>query len=67
MPKPKEKACDKSGCHGTATRDDYCGAYVCGTCGAHVGLDRCYCGWSRHGYDGFAELREMGETIEADG
>lgn len=42
----------------------YCGANVC-ECGEHKGLERCYCGWSRtspgHGY---AELVEMGETIE---
>ena len=37
-------------------RDGYYGAYVCDECGAHRGLERCYCGWS--------VTEEMGETIE---
>lgn len=42
----------------------YCGARVCRDCDDHQGLDRCYCGWSRSGRDGYRELVEMGETIE---
>ena len=42
----------------------YCGAIVCGDCGDHDGLTRCYCGWSESGRDGRAELIEMGETID---
>lgn len=51
----------------TVAFDRYCGAWVCGTCGQHDGLARCYCGWSAtdpgHGRQ---ELAELGETIEAD-
>lgn len=43
----------------------YCGARVC-DCGDHQGLERCYCGWSRSGGNGYRELIEMGETIEED-
>ena len=42
----------------------YCGARVCYECDDHKGLDRCFCGWSRSGGNGRAELIEMGETIE---
>jgi hypothetical protein len=43
----------------------YCGAYVCGDCGDHRELARCYCGWSRTSPGrGRQELIEMGETIE---
>ena len=42
----------------------YCGARVCDDCGDHQGLARCFCGWSRSGGNGRAELVEMGETIE---
>ena len=42
----------------------YCGARVCEDCGEHRNLDRCFCGWSRSGGNGQAELVEMGETIE---
>ena len=47
---------------------NYCGAKVCiiGDCRRHDGLCRCYCGWSETGRDGYQELIEMGETIEAD-
>ncbi len=62
--KPRWKPC-------TACREDDaewsdpCGAYVCQNCGMHLGLVRCYCGWSltRPG-QGADELREMGEVIE---
>ena len=43
-----------------------CGAEVCGDCGDHKNLARCYCGWALsgwHGY-GYTELVELGETIE---
>lgn len=42
----------------------FCGAFVCPECGRHKGFDRCYCGWSASGNDGYSELLEMGETIE---
>ena len=42
----------------------YCGADVCDHCGEHKGMDRCFCGWSRYGGDGRAELEEMGEQID---
>lgn len=44
----------------------YCGVRVCTECGAHRGLDRCYCGWSRSGGNGRAELQEDGEVIDSD-
>ena len=44
----------------------YCGARVCDDCDDHRGLDRCYCGWSRSGGNGRAELEEMGETIDGE-
>jgi hypothetical protein len=43
-----------------------CGAYVCGACGAHQGLARCFCGWAASGGDGYRELQDEGETIESD-
>lgn len=45
---------------------DFCGAKVCAGCDDHKGLARCYCGWSAGGGDGYRELLEMGEQIEAD-
>jgi hypothetical protein len=51
-------------CGGTYEYDRYCGAYVCLKCGNHLGLGRCYCGWSADGGDGRQQLVEMGETIE---
>ncbi len=42
----------------------YCGAHICMTCGNHMGLARCYCGWAASGGDGRKELVEMGETID---
>ena len=59
-----EKKCDK--CGGMSFLSRYCGAWVCGQCGNHLGLARCYCGWSASGGDGRAELIDMGETIEAE-
>ena len=49
----------------------HCAADVCFHCNDHLSIggdhiDRCYCGWSRYGDDGYAELLEMGETIEED-
>ena len=58
----REKPCDK--CGGTAYLSRYCGAYVCSSCDNHVGLARCYCGWSADGGDGRAQLVEAGETID---
>lgn len=46
--------------------DRSCGAYVCDSCGDHKGLSLCYCGWSKHGTDGYRELIEIGETIDED-
>lgn len=44
---------------------DYCGAYVCQECGHHLGLARCYCGWSiTDPGRGREELTDMGETID---
>lgn len=51
-------------CGGLLLWDFFCGCRVCGTCGHHLGLARCYCGWSLSGGDGREELEEMGETID---
>lgn len=59
-------ACAARGVNGEAHLSRHCGAWVCGNCGHHLGLARCYCGWSASGGDGYRELAEMGETIEAD-
>ena len=32
-------------CGGEYQWQNYCGAKVCGDCGDHKGLARCYCGW----------------------
>ena len=58
----KTKPCNQ--CSGEAELVRYCGAYVCDDCGSHVGLVRCYCGWSADGGDGYAQLIEDGEVIE---
>lgn len=55
--------CNQPGCKGKYSLNRYCGAKVCSACGDHKGLARCYCGWSRSGRNGRAELIEMGETI----
>ena len=44
--------------------EGFCGAEVCMDCDDHKGLARCYCGWSANGGDGYAQLSDMGETIE---
>jgi hypothetical protein len=51
-------------CGGIADFSSYCGAFVCWDCDKHIGLARCYCGWSASGADGRGELIEMGETID---
>lgn len=56
-------------CKSEVELNRYCAAYVCNgeQCqGEHIGMDRCYCGWSRSGGDGYRELLEDGETIEED-
>lgn len=58
----RSKPCDK--CNGTAYLSGYCGAYVCSSCSSHVGLSRCYCGWSADGGDGRRQLEDCGETID---
>ena len=57
----KTKTCT---CGSEAAFSNYCAAYVCGNCDTHVGLARCYCGWSESGGNGRQELIDMGETIE---
>lgn len=45
----------------------HCGAWVCtDRCGKHLGMARCFCGWSLSGRDGRVELEELGEQIEPD-
>ena len=44
--------------------DRSCGVDVCVECRDHKRLARCFCGWSANGGDGYAQLVEMGETIE---
>lgn len=61
MTKTKTKACN---CGGDLVRSRSCGAFVCESCDHHVGLVRCYCGWSADGDDGYAQLLEAGEQIE---
>jgi hypothetical protein len=58
---PRIKTCDI--CGGNAHFDDYCGCWCCENCDNHIGLARCYCGWSLSGFNGREELIEMGETI----
>jgi len=60
----EDKPCPR--CNAPAPFSPYCGVYVCSQCGYHLGLCRCYCGWSESGQDGRAELIEAGETIEPD-
>ena len=43
-----------------------CAAKICSECDDHEGLDRCWCGWSKTGGNGYTELSEMGETMEAE-
>jgi hypothetical protein len=56
----------KCACGGVYYFQRGCGAWVCLECEDHKGLARCFCGWSASGGDGYSELEEMGETIEAD-
>lgn len=61
----QSKPCTKAKCNGTAYFARFCGAYVCDECEQHIGLARCYCGWSETAPGkGYLELIEMGETIE---
>lgn len=62
----EEAAAECDRCQGEAIFFPNCGAYVCFSCGNHLGLARCYCGWSATGGDGRNELIEMGETIDPD-
>ena len=51
--------------HGPAPFNRDCAAHVCETCGHHVGLERCWCGWSLTAPGrGREELEAMGETVE---
>lgn len=59
---PAAARCDACGGEATMSR---CGAWVCDTCENHVGLARCFCGWSASGGNGYEELLEMGETPES--
>ena len=60
----QEKKCPQ--CGDSMTRSRSCGVFVCDNddCGHHLGLARCFCGWSLSGNDGRAELEAMGETID---
>lgn len=58
--------CAADNCDGLAEFKNGCGAYVCGKCGHHTGLCRCFCGWAASGGDGHRELIEAGETIDPD-
>ena len=61
------QVCDLPDCDGETTFSENCGAYVCMVCDKHIGLTRCYCGWSETSPgNGRSELVEMGETIEED-
>lgn len=51
-------------CNTATERAVYCGVKVCPYCGHHIGISRCYCGWSASGGDERRELEEMGETID---
>jgi ribosomal protein L37AE/L43A len=59
---PAIAKCDN--CGNGALMSHHCGAWVCDECGNHIGLARCYCGWSASGNDGLQELQEMGETVD---
>lgn len=58
----REKKCNR--CGGVAVLDRRCGAFVCTECDNHLGLARCFCGWSQSGRNGREELIEMGEVID---
>ena len=55
---------EKCHCGGEFVFTSYCGAHICQACDNHKGMSRCYCGWAASGSNGYAELEEMGETIE---
>jgi hypothetical protein len=54
----------KCECGGQANFNRNCAADICCKCGNHLGLARCFCGWSLSGRNGYQELLEMGEIIE---
>ncbi len=56
-----DKVCPCGGAYGFVR---YCAAYICDRCGAHRGMDRCWCGWAASGGDGRRELIDRGETID---
>ena len=58
------RKCDRGDCDGLCEWNRQCAAYVCINCDTHIALERCFCGWSRHGDDGRKELEDMGETID---
>jgi len=60
MPIPEIKCV----CGGTYSFQRGCGCLVCDSCEDHRGMCRCYCGWTPHGGDGYAELIEEGECID---
>ena len=66
MERTKEKSCQNCGETTVHHLSTYCGAWICGVCGEHHGLVRCYCGWSASGGNGRQELVEAGETIDPD-
>ena len=61
-----EQSRGKCHCGGTYWLATGCGADVCDKCGEHKGFVRCFCGWAASGEDGYQELLDCGETIEAD-
>ncbi len=63
---PQDNDCPACGARGSMFRSRQCGVLVCDACDHHKGLVRCYCGWAESGGDGYAELEDWGETIEAE-
>lgn len=59
-----DKRCDR--CGGESYFGRSCGVDICGSCGRHEGLARCFCGWSLSGRNGRQELEELGEVIDDD-
>jgi hypothetical protein len=51
-------------CGGKFHMNKYCGAFLCDKCSNHKGMERCFCGWSLSGRNGYTELLELGEVIE---
>jgi hypothetical protein len=62
----QDNDCPACGARGSMFRSRQCGVLVCDACDNHKGLVRCYCGWAESGGDGYAELEDWGETIEAE-